>query len=486
MLVEAERVVKGIAEYMAKKQQRGGSFPTRDFYGLVHALSVWSHFKGYDRNVELAINRLKKAEKGKNFHWEFNNHALLNYYDRTRDDRVEPMLKRLKFRGTKVTNWTMLRAVCRLLKGGRRNKVRAVGEINGCLKRQKHGLFSDDGGVRSFQYHCFSTALIGEAYRMTSDERYVESFLKGVDFISNFILRNGDTLYIGRGQEQIFGYGCLIYILGLANALTGNSWYYEKSKLVLDYVVKFMRKDGSLPLVLRKGETRYPKTVSSMDRKFLGWYAYNNYFDYLAFFAYWLLEYTKIDPLDDFNRQPDFPNHPDFIVFRNDNYEAIVSRPGGRWTNDMPFPYVCYKGKSIFPCYGGEQFVPSLYSEEMIPLPSANIKGRKLLFRTAKFSLKENILSAKSRYFSFRRGFEFKENEIVIQDQIKLKRGASKLVSRFYFFEPKKMKTHLKTNGVKIHISSDYNVKGKYFCALGEIEGLELKDKKYELRVLLK
>jgi hypothetical protein len=64
-----------------------------------------------------------------------------------------------------------------------------------------------------------------------------------------------------------------------------------------------------------------------------------------------------------------------------------------------------------------------------------------------------------------------------------LKRGTSKLVSRFYFFGPKKIKTRLKTNGVKIEISSDYRIKGKYFCALGEMEGIEVKDPRYILTI---
>jgi hypothetical protein len=480
--MDAEMISGGIAKYLASKQKVDGSFPSRDFYGLSYSIALWNYF-GHNKGTSKGINRIKEMEKGKEFHWEFNNYALLKYHIETGDSSVEEMIKKLKFKGTKVTNWTLLRGVCRLLKG---ESVKAKREINKALKMQKHGLFLDDKGVRSFQYHCFSTALVGEAYRLTSNEHYKQSFLKGVDFISQFILRNGDALYVGRGQEQLFGYGCLIYILGLANVLTGNRWYYDMSRKVLDYVKGFMRKDGSFPLVLRKGERGFPKKVSTRDKKYLGWYAYNNYFDYLAFFGYWLLEYSKVDLIDEFNKEPVFPDHPDFLVFRNDNYEAVVSKPGGYWTNDMPFPYVCYKKKSIFPCYGGEQFVPSVYSEEAIPLPVIEARGKKILFRRARFSLRNNVLSARSRYFSFMREFDFKEDEVVVRDKIKLKSKVSKFVSRFFFFEPEIVGKYVKTNGVKIEIPSDCQIKGRYFCALGEMKGVEIRDREYELRVLLK
>jgi hypothetical protein len=163
--MDAEIVARRITKYLSSEQKKDGSFPARDFYGLAYSIVLWNHF-GYRKQISRAIKHIKEMEKGKEFHWEFNNYALLKYYIETGDSDVEEMVRKLKFKGTKVTNWTLLRGVCRLLKGGSANRTKVKREIARAMKMQKNGLFLDDNGVRSFQYHCFSTALISEAYRI--------------------------------------------------------------------------------------------------------------------------------------------------------------------------------------------------------------------------------------------------------------------------------------------------------------------------------
>ena len=101
------------------------------------------------------------------------------------------------------------------------------------------GLILDDPGVKSFQYHCFSIAMIGEIYISTNDKIFLKSFSKGIDFILNFILPNGCTLYIGRGQEQSFGYGALIYILSLYFKFFNDTKTISYINIIFNYLQKF-------------------------------------------------------------------------------------------------------------------------------------------------------------------------------------------------------------------------------------------------------
>ena len=153
---------------------------------------------------------------------------------------------------------------------------------------------------------------------------------------------------------------------------------------VVQYLLKFQRADGSFPLVLREGEKGYPRKIDTMDERFLGWYSYNNLFDYLPFLGYFLMkaylvctsENTKnaVHIKFEQNRENIYQDK-NFLVYFNTSYTAVVGRPGGRWTNDMPFPYVCYKGVSVFPCYGGQQQGDTLYTADA-STPIDEIKER--------------------------------------------------------------------------------------------------------------
>lgn len=472
------RIAHNVADFLAKVQNEKGSFPARTFYAETFSLLLWSHFKDeFKTNIQRALDYyLTKDKIGDHLFphsWEFNNYALLNYYLTTRDARVSTFLEDLKFEGIKVANWSLLRAACRLLKGGLLNIIRAnLDLIKVLLLFQKNGFVFDEKGYekcsKSFQYHCYSVALLGEIYGKAKREFIRKRFLQGVDYIIPFILPNGDTLYIGRGQEQIFGYGALIYALEYAHKITKNTLYKQKAEIVTSYLLKFQRKDGSFPLVLRDGEKGYPGEVDTRDDRFLGWYRYNSYFDYLSFLGYYLIKTDQIAiHLEDSNANHGqakkdgncLSYHDDeFLIYSNSPYTAVISRPGGYWANDMPLPYVCYKGESIFPCYGGEQRLESIYTARGIPLPFGISKDRawgwrraqlyrlrkiyyslkgtshfihrlkktnvhELVFRDLlKYKLTSKGLLGKSRYLDHLRTFEFMNKKITIEDKIIFKR----------------------------------------------------------------
>jgi len=468
-----------IAKYLAKEQNNNGSFLGRNFCAQTFSTLLWSYFRDeFELNIQSAINYYTKKDKRGSVlfphPWEFNNYALLHYHIKTKDPKISPLIGNLRFVGDRVANWTLLRATCRFLKGGFLNVVKANLElIRVLLWFQKNGFIFDETGhaneSRSLQYHCYSMALLAEIYELTRKEFIKKRFLQGVDYITRLILPNGDALYVGRGQEQIFGYAALVYVLEYAHKLTKRLAYKQKADKVMSYLLKFQREDSSFPLVLREEEKEYPEEIDPQDDRFLGWYGYNDYFDYLSFLGYYLMKAHMVRvQIAHKDTKHTTKEHPDntttyqddnFLLYSGPIYTAVISRPGGYWTNDMPFPYVCYRNESIFPCYGGEQRLKSVYTTDAIPLPFGVSKSKvwelrreifflmrkiryfvrgnsylipkfkpinrnKLVFRDKlKYKLTKNKLIGRSRYVDHTRIFEFQQDTITINDKINFKKS---------------------------------------------------------------
>lgn len=355
------------------------------------------------------------------FHWEFNNYAFLDYLQRSSDQRVAPYLNPLRFKNTPCTNWTLLRSNCRLAAGTQ--KALAVAEAKEKIDSRQldSGLILDDPGVKSFQYHCFSMAMIAEIYAHTGDGFFLESFYKGLRFIRNFILSNGEALYIGRGQKQSFGYGSLIYICALGYRYTSDPELLGDIQRITSFIMQHIREDGSLPLVFNGLEHEIPKVVDMKSPEYAGWYPYNNYFDYLAFLGLFLhksLEILADSPSEAATfRQPAGYRDKDFLKVVIEQYEAVISRPGGYWTNDQPIPYVVSRGSVLTPCYGGEQFQESLYSLKGIPLPFCAPLQRSIRWRSLSW-LDDKGFWLVSPLGTMRRRFFFEKERITIDTQI--------------------------------------------------------------------
>ena len=128
----------------------------------------------------------------------------------------------------------------------------------------KSGFILDKNDDKSFQYHCFSMAMIAEIYEETRDIYFKNSFLKGVNFIRNFILASGETLYIGRGQNQSFGYGALIYILSLGYKYTDDKTLLGDLEKVSQFLIQFKQDDGSFPLIMNEVKSNIPNIENSI------------------------------------------------------------------------------------------------------------------------------------------------------------------------------------------------------------------------------
>lgn len=412
-----------IANYIKVHINKNNGFNARSFYGETFSLNLL-----YQNNIlddiskNILLENFENIDKNNSdYHWEFNNYALLNYLNSSKDETIKKYLNPLKFKNTPVTNWTLLRSVARLI--ANKDKDLAIKEAKEKIEKfqLKSGLILDKKDDKSFQYHCFSMMMIAEIYEETQDMYFKSSFLNGVNFIRNFILSNGETLYIGRGQNQSFGYGALIYLLSLAYKYTDDKTILGDLEKVYNFLVQFQNTNGSFPLVMNGIKNEIPKVINPKDTNYTGWYPYNNYFDYLPFMGYFIAKSIKVlEKLDvnnsEYREQKDYRDD-NFIKIVKPNYEVVISKTGGYWTNDMPMPFIVYKGKSITPMYGGEQFQKSFYSLEGIAVPWCRI-GKVSLRKFSISWLGKNKLNILSPFGYLKREFEFKDDEIIINSKV--------------------------------------------------------------------
>ena len=413
-----ESVAREIARYLASRQQPDGGFPGRESYGVAMALWLWSDLGDeFARNAEMATRRLEShPPEG---HGEFNAYALLQCRAGAGAEFADGMLRRIRFGRRHSANWMLLRAVCRSHRDHRVSVARARLEARAALTRSMRlGFIADRGGVRSFGYHCFCGALLADLWRRRGYPWAAAAAAQAAEFISQFIPPNGDALYVGRGQEQIFGYGALLYLLEAAGEMTGNVGFRHDAARVFGHLLSFQRDDGSFPLVLREGE--YPEPWRDGPRP--GWYSYNRYGDYLPFLACMLLRAARPQmPL--YGAAPSPPPHPDFRMHRGTRYVAVLSRPGGATTNDLAFPYVCVDGVSLLPCYGVEGSAPP----EGMPLPFGVLAdGSHYAFRDRlHYRLTDEGLIGESALARHSRAFDFQGDGFACRDEITFRQARS-------------------------------------------------------------
>jgi hypothetical protein len=157
------------------------------------------------------------------------------------------------------------------------------------------------------------------------------------------------------------------------------------------------------------------------NEEFVGWYPYNNYFDYLPFMGFFIAKAEEVlKSLDtskiEYRTQKEYRDDY-FIKIVKPNYEAVISSGGGYWTNDMPIPYIVTKSKNITPCYGGEQFQQSLYSQEGIPLPYFDRFKKSIRWRAISF-FRNNTLWIISPFGIMKRDYLFENRYIEIETKV--------------------------------------------------------------------
>lgn len=373
-------------------------FPNRTFYASTFALAFLSKtYRGVDGEIKdcLVKSYDDLDKKDPEFHWEFNNYALSDYCKTTGDQSVRSIFNPLRFKGTPCTNWTLLRLNVQFFSGGYKDLTLIMIKRKLRNMQRGSGLIRDDVGVNSFQYHCFSAAMLGEVALNCGDRELLQRFDNSVKFISKFILRNGEALYVGRGQNQAFGYGALVYILALSLSRRGNFSALRNLASVIRFVKTCSDNEREIPLVFGQKPVGQLEDVDCLDQDFCGWYPYNNYYDYLAFLGYFIIKAKSILEGPDLASLKEFRDGDigrDYIIVTKDSYDAVLAKPGGYLTNDLPIPYVVKGGRNITPCYGGEQFQDSLYTEKGIPLPFFNRFQKSIRWRSISFFIYRSLI----------------------------------------------------------------------------------------------
>lgn len=450
-LSSLDKAVSGISHYLKQHLLENGKFPARTFYAEAFALNFFSKRGELTSELKQIIqqNLDQKDQRATEFHGEF-----LQY--------LQEEWKEYPLKNHTVTNWILLKSLLLV-----RHKKGGYEEAKKILRRRQtsDGCILDDKHVWSLQYHCFSMVLLFELWNETGDEEFYHRFERGLGFIKNFILYDGSSLYIGRGQEQLFGYASLVYVLSVSGE-------YNLLDRVVSYIMHHQREDGSFPLVLRRGEAKTPFEPDLQSDRYLGWYGYNNYFDYLAFAGYFFQK-----SLDALRKKPQEDHHPleacsikgVFRKISKKRYEAVLAKPGGPITNGLSIPFiVSQKHGKLTPCYGGEEVLPSLTKKIDVPMPYFP-RFKKTLRNKGIFWMGKDSLFTFSPLGYMKRTFRFDEERIQVQTSV---RSPFSFVHQYLFFDDVEQvsDTELKGKGYCIYSKQPLLFSRMAYCPIGRVK----------------
>jgi hypothetical protein len=240
-----------------------------------------------------ALRHLELQDKtDPNYSWEFVVYALQSA-KKFSSVPIPAHLDRCQEKGTRMFNWFLLRRFNKRLCNGYSAIDHFKLRIAVSIYQEKTGLILDELKTRSLQYHAFCLFLLAELIEIAPENAWLKKrFSDGVEYSMRHVLHDGTSLFIGRGQEQIFGYGALIYSFEYCHTKI-RPLSEQLIHLVCKRLLSFQREDGSYPLVLRRREPETGNAHFSEDAPG-GWYGYNTLYDYQPFLAYCLLKASEL------------------------------------------------------------------------------------------------------------------------------------------------------------------------------------------------
>lgn len=304
------------------------------------------------------------------YHWDFQNYAFIETYRLiekylTAEERnnYSGQIKKWKENtANHLTNWFAMRTYSSLLRYKIFNKFSDLPRYIYRLffigrARLADGCFDDSLGLsRPIQYHVFVLAMLHRIYLIHPNKKIKNWFLSGVDYFINFIDPDGCYNFIGRGQEQIFGYGIGIYVLEAAKSMDNKraGFYQYWIVRMWNYLNRF-KQNNIFPLVLNHRK----------DSEKFGWYDYHHLTVYEAFLGVWLAlshkiqtdfdQPAEIKPLEK-NRQLKYLKPSGLVVFSNEKYYAVFSRGAPEYLSEpgiTPIHLWFNKVGLFFSCPGG-------------------------------------------------------------------------------------------------------------------------------------
>jgi hypothetical protein len=380
-----------VAEYLAEQQTPQGAFPAPDGYGKMFAALLWAwepRFAEPRRRALAAVAGELRTAKPSDYHFEFNRFAALKLLEVCPElGDADRLVGPERYTGTRVANWTLLRAYCRL--HSRRASSRLLGRLEVLWVRSRFsdpsGVIEDQRGAYTMQYHAFCVALLGEllAGPLKTSALVSAWFERSVNALAGLVLPGGECNYIGRGSLQSFGYAAAILALAHAYRLTGNTWHLDTAGRVIGHLAARQRPDGSFPLVLSATDEGDPARFDLQDPAYAGWWSYNKFYDYLPFTGAMLRLAAAVLEVPVTRRPFHRASQPGtltrlgrtLLIGRTPRYTAVVALPNRVWASSQPMPFVAWDATYPLPNYGGEQTIPSLYSRHALPLPVVELEG---------------------------------------------------------------------------------------------------------------
>jgi hypothetical protein len=325
------------------------------FYALGSALlfeesknEAWKQRAEFAVKIELqnTKNRFKKIEM---FRWEFKNYALLKLAKLKTTEKYQNQLnkriKEMQDMGSFRANWMAMRGLNLELRyqlyKNPNDHTKSKIEIRRSLQRQsKEGFLCDSIGDNSFQYHCYTLAILIQYYDLNQSLLLRERIEKALEILIKITDHEGNCMYFGRGQMQIFGFVSAIYAFSYAYK-NFDEKYGPYAKLVYNFI---------------KPTLDNKRIIANEDEKSKsGWYKYNYVTDYLPFAATYLLMASKFIDFDRIQvpKKQEYevflPNSNLFLKSTADYFVCICS--GNKMKSELPGLVHMYP--KIIPCAGG-------------------------------------------------------------------------------------------------------------------------------------
>lgn len=220
------------------------------------------------------------------YSWEFVVHAMQKARRVAAASVSLPQLEH-RAKGTRMFNWFLLRQANRGWFSTSRWWTLVKLRVARALYTTRDGFIQDELRTRSLQYHAFCLYVLCELVQQHPRVDFLKDWLvNGVRFSVQHLLPNGSALWLGRGQEQIFGYAALTSAMEFVHARLEPVPMHALQR-VQERLLGFQRQDGSFPLVLR-GRQPEPEAACGADG-LPGWYGYNTLYDYLPFLGHALM-----------------------------------------------------------------------------------------------------------------------------------------------------------------------------------------------------
>lgn len=388
------------------------------YYGKT--FSAWLlHAHGYSDWKKPATEWMKNVPSNE-FHWEFQNLALIHLYEKTHDADIQHfLLRETRHRHLQHTNWILMRAVFyaklyHILSPRGLWKRRGIAEVKNALANRKNGFFLDETHTSaSLQYHAFSTLLLDMLSRENGFEYLRPDVEKAVQLVDDFVLPHGEANYFGRGQQQLFG-------ATAAMAVLARNGYQKSAERVFQFIQSASPK-GIPPLMLLD-------SPSSTDEK-IGWYNYNRLYDYVSFAGIMFMLASNAphsNPLKKNTQKGDESRFPYLHVLTRGEQKIVVGKPTTPtiFAESLPWPIIGTPKKSYFLAQGGAYSNPNMRYSPGAPffVTKSNNSFAALDMKTIDSNTNGFFIHSKSDTFNLHRTITWEKNTIKINDIISFNR----------------------------------------------------------------